>query len=59
MHALKISDSSLLSSYTMNAHGVYIVTKVSDRQYDVVVKDQGHIHLKPVYGSKLEYLFQF
>ena len=48
MHALDISDPSLLSSYTMIAHCVFIVTKVSDRRYDVVVKGQGHIHLIPL-----------
>ena len=38
IHALEISDPSLLLSYTMIAYSVYIETKASDRRYDLEVK---------------------
>ena len=38
-------------------HSVENERKVSDRQYDLVVKGQGHTYLNLVYDSKRERLF--
>ena len=37
--------------------GVYVTTKVSIYQYDLGVKGQGNIFLKPVFGLKWELLY--